>query len=81
MGDEPAALRALQRGGDGDLHAELVRPMDFSLADAFDLGRMQAEDPEIGVLGQPPDRVEVAIAGMDPAGQHQLMRHRRLQFQ
>ncbi len=33
--DELAALRAFQRGGDGDLGAELVRPVRLALVDAF----------------------------------------------
>jgi hypothetical protein len=34
---ELPALRALERGSDRDLHAELVGRMGLSLADAFDL--------------------------------------------
>jgi hypothetical protein len=41
VGDELAAGRATQRGGDRHLDAEFVGPMRLALADAFDLGRMQ----------------------------------------
>src|SRR5579864_1454706 len=44
MGDELAALRAMQRRGERDLHAELVRPMRLALVDAFDLRRVQRID-------------------------------------
>ncbi len=44
MGDELPAFRAIERGGDGDFHAELVWTMRLALADAFDLGRVQGID-------------------------------------
>jgi hypothetical protein len=44
VGDELTALGVPQRGGDGDLEPELVRPMRLALADAFDLQRMQRID-------------------------------------
>ena len=44
VGDELAALGAMERGGERDLDAELVRPMRLAFADAFDLGRVQRID-------------------------------------
>ena len=44
MGDELAALGVRQRRGDGDLDAELVRPVRLALADAFHLRRVQRID-------------------------------------
>src|SRR3979411_2163209 len=44
MGDELAALAVPEGGGDAHLDAELVRPMGFALADAFDFRRMQGID-------------------------------------
>src|ERR1700677_435085 len=44
MGDELAALAVLEGGGNADLDAELVRPMGFALADAFDFRGMQGID-------------------------------------
>ena len=44
MGDELAALAVLEGGGNADLDAELVRPMGFAFADAFDFRRMQGID-------------------------------------
>lgn len=41
MGDELAAAAALQRGGDGDLDAELVGLVGFALANALDLRSVQ----------------------------------------
>jgi hypothetical protein len=41
MSDELAALGVAERGGDGDLDAELVRPMGLAFADAFDFRRVQ----------------------------------------
>jgi hypothetical protein len=43
LGDE-GRPGAIERGGDRDLDAELVGAMSFSLADAFDLGRVQRID-------------------------------------
>jgi hypothetical protein len=40
MGNELAAPGVAERGCDGDFDAELVRPMSFALADAFDFRRM-----------------------------------------
>ena len=44
VGDELAALAVLEGGGNADLDAELVRPMGFAFADAFDFRRMQGID-------------------------------------
>src|ERR1700677_571135 len=44
MGDKLPALATIQRCGDGDLHAELIRPMRLAFADAFHLGRVPAVD-------------------------------------
>jgi hypothetical protein len=44
VGDELAAFGAMERGGERDLDAELVRPMRLALADAFDLGGVQRID-------------------------------------
>jgi len=44
MGDELAALAVLEGGGNAHLDAELVRPMGFAFADAFDLRRVQGVD-------------------------------------
>ena len=44
VGDELAALRAVQRRGDGDLDPKLIGPVRLALADAFDLGRVQRID-------------------------------------
>jgi hypothetical protein len=41
VGDELAALGAIERCGERDLDAEFVRAMGFALADAFNLGRVQ----------------------------------------
>ena len=41
MGDELSALGVMERRGDADLDAELVRTMRLALADAFDFGRVQ----------------------------------------
>ncbi len=38
MGDELAALGAMERGGERDLDAKLVGTMGLAFADAFDLG-------------------------------------------
>src|SRR5262249_59336324 len=42
MDRELAALAALERGGDAHLDAELIGLVRLALADAFDLGCMQA---------------------------------------
>jgi hypothetical protein len=44
VGDELAALATLQGGGDAHLDAELVGLVRFALADALDLGSVQAVD-------------------------------------
>ena len=44
MGDELAALGVLERGGNADLDAELVRPVGLALADALDFRRVQGID-------------------------------------
>jgi hypothetical protein len=44
MGDELAAPGMMERRGDADLDAELIRAMRLALADAFDLGRVQRID-------------------------------------
>ena len=58
MSDELAALRAMEGRGERDLDAELVGAMGFSLADAFDLGRVQRIDlaPSLmlALLAHPP---------------------------
>jgi hypothetical protein len=41
VGDELAALGMMERRGDADFDAELIRPMRLAFADAFDLGRVQ----------------------------------------
>ena len=71
VGDELAALGAIERGGERDLDAELVRAMGLALADAFDLGRVQ--------------RIDLASALMlallaHPARQHQRMGEDALQL-
>ena len=52
MGDELAPLGMADRGGDGDLDAELVGPMGLALADAFDFRRVQGIDlgPALALL-------------------------------
>ena len=37
-------LGAIERGGERDLDAELIRAMGFAFANAFDLGRVQGID-------------------------------------
>src|ERR1700733_2211553 len=44
VGDELAALGMMERRGDGNLDAELVRAMRLALADAFDFGGVQRID-------------------------------------
>jgi hypothetical protein len=66
VGDELAALAVLERGGDADLDAELVRPMGLALADAFDFRRMQGmqrfsrtwSEADINWQAKPADSVE-----------------------
>ena len=52
MGDELAALGVADRGGDGDLDAELIRPVGLALADAFDFRCVQRIDlgPALALL-------------------------------
>ncbi len=52
MGDELTTLGAIERGGERHLDPELVGAMGFSLANAFDLGRVQGIDlPSALMLG------------------------------
>ena len=52
MGDELTTLGAIERGGERHLDPELVGVMGFSLANAFDLGRVQGIDlPSALMLG------------------------------
>src|SRR5476651_1731837 len=44
VGDELATSGMTERGGDGDLDAELIGAMRLALADAFDLRRVQRID-------------------------------------
>jgi hypothetical protein len=44
MGDELAAFGMADGGGDGDLDAELIRPVGLALIDAFDFRRVQGID-------------------------------------
>lgn len=44
MGDERAALAAVERGDNGYLDAEFVELVGLALADAFGLGRVQRID-------------------------------------
>ena len=44
VGDELAALGVADGGGNADLDAELVRPVGFAFADAFDFRRVQGID-------------------------------------
>ena len=41
VGDELAALGAIERGGERDFDAKLVRAMRLALANAFDLERVE----------------------------------------
>src|SRR5882724_5947985 len=71
VGDELATLAVLERGGDADLDAELVRLVGLALADAFHFGSMQAVDlgaalPAL-LLAHPPAKAEQASeAGLEP---------------
>lgn len=44
IGDELAGLGAADRGGGGDVNAELVRPVGLALADTFDFRRVKGID-------------------------------------
>ena len=44
MGDELPAFRAMERGGDRNFDAKLIRAMRLAFPDAFDLGRVQGID-------------------------------------
>src|SRR5258708_35618410 len=71
MGDELATLAVLERGGDADLDAELVRLGGLALANAFHFGSMQAVDlgaalPAL-LLAHPPAKARHAsAAGREP---------------
>jgi hypothetical protein len=52
VGDELAALGAIERCGDRQLDAELITARGLALADAFDLGRVQGIDPRDGAEGK-----------------------------
>jgi hypothetical protein len=71
MGDELAALAVLERGGNADLDAELVRLVGLALANAFHFGSMQAVDlgaalPAL-LLAHPPAKAEqVSEAALEP---------------
>src|SRR3979409_1285329 len=71
MGDELAALAVLERGGNADLDAELVRLVRLALADAFHFGGMQAVDfgaalPAL-LRSYPPAKAEQeSEAGLEP---------------
>jgi hypothetical protein len=71
VGDELAAPGAMERGGERDLDAELVRPMRFALADAFDLGRVQRIDLLSALM--------LALLA-HPAGEHERMGEGALQL-
>ncbi|CAH0356556.1 hypothetical protein SPH9361_04196 [Sphingobium sp. CECT 9361] len=62
MGDELAALAAVDRGGDADLDAELIGAVCLALADAFDLGGMERIDFGAGLT---------ALLAMDAPGEMQ----------
>ena len=71
VGDELAALGAMERGGERDLDAKLVGTMGLALADAFDLGRVQRIDL--------PSALMLALLA-HPAGEHDRMGEGALQF-
>src|SRR3546814_4877099 len=62
MGDELAALAAINRRRHAHLDAELIGPVGFPLADAFDLGGMERID-----LGAP----LAPVLSVDAAGEMQ----------
>ena len=70
VGDELAALGAMERGGERDLDAELVGPMRLALADALDLGRVQGIDLASALM--------LALLA-HPAGEHERMGEDALQ--
>ena len=70
MEGELAASRAMEGGGDRDLHAELIGRVGLSLADAFNLGSMQAVDlpaPLVLPLLQHPAGEVEGLLGRCPA--------------
>lgn len=71
MGDELAALGVVDRGGDGDSGAELVRPTGLAFADALDFRRMQGLDlrPALTLLltHAPRQRQQVCERRFEPA--------------
>jgi hypothetical protein len=73
MDDELPALRTVQRGRQGDLHAKFIGLVRLALANALHFRRMQAEDPQIDTLWHAFDRTQVLVPGMDAAHQHQLL--------
>jgi len=71
MGDELAAFGVAKGGGDGDLDAELVRPVGLALADAFDFRRLQGIDfaPALLLFVHAPCRHEqLCEHRLEPAG-------------
>ena len=71
VGDELAALGAIERGGERDLDAKLVGTMRLAFADAFDLGRVQRVDL--------PSALMLALLA-HPAAEHERMGEDALQF-
>ncbi len=71
VGDELASPGAMERGGERDLHPELVGTMGLALADAFDLGRVQRVDL--------PSALMLALLA-HPARQHERMGEGALEF-
>jgi hypothetical protein len=65
VGDELAALATLQGGGDAHLDAELVGLVRFALADALDLGSVQAVDLGAALaaflIAHPPCQAQPAV--------------------
>ena len=57
MNDELPALGMGERRRERELDTELMRPMRLAFADAFELGRMQAEDAQIRIGRRAFDRV------------------------
>src|ERR1700722_2451355 len=70
VGDELAALVAIERGGERDFDAKLVKAMRLALADAFDLGRVQRVDLLSTLM--------LALLA-HPAGEHERMGEDALQ--